>query len=138
MVSKNTSLSSFLGSTITSVLSAHQVHWGGQRWKGMVVSLWELIISHRNQAHTYLKHSKVYTVKLQIKLSGSTRKKEKFGLKSIWGRFLEESGSSGADGWLWWVEKSRVAKFSSLQSPVNRNILDFLLFSYEFPATAWF
>ena len=34
------------------------------------------------------------------------------------------------------VEKSRVAEFSKLQSQANRNILDFLLFSYEFAATA--
>ena len=34
------------------------------------------------------------------------------------------------------VEKSKVVQFSTLQSKVNGNILDFLLFSHEFTATA--
>lgn len=57
---------------------------------------------------------------------------------------MEESGTKlislegheeqivGYDG----VERSRVAEVSKLQSQINRNILDFLLISYEFPATA--
>lgn len=34
------------------------------------------------------------------------------------------------------VEKCKVVWFSTLQSQVNGNILDFLLFSHEFTATA--
>lgn len=71
---------------------------------------------------------------------------EKFWLKNVWDGFLEESGTeliSLEDHEeqmvvYYGVEKSRAAEFPKLQSQVNRSILDFLLFSYEFPATAWF
>lgn len=74
------------------------------------------------------------------------KEKEKFWFKSVWYSFLEESGTEVGSlesheeqmvvcgG----VEKSKVVQFSTLQSQVNGNILDFLLFSHEFTATAWF
>lgn len=80
-------------------VSAHQVHrslWqllGGQRWTGMVVSFWELLVFQRSKTHTNLKQQTVHSKVTEKNYLGAPEKREKFRLKSIWGRFLEKSGT---------------------------------------------
>lgn len=63
-------------------VSAHQVHrslWqllGGQRWTGMVVSFWELLVFQRSKTHTNLKQQTVHS-KVTEKIIWEHQKKER-------------------------------------------------------------